>query len=247
MKITVDMWATDLHSVNIGIKKQAQHRAKSRQFTQDTDIIGGYQGKYDGYLTIREDPWKAEGKEQRLVMKSFTESMNWKGSLEEMVALGVTRSVATGQGMPVFTVNLANHDHLIMLERVWKPMKLKQIVYSFMFAEDEVLDAYYITEDRLTIGSDWDVFNMHQQRVAKIDGSGFNIGGKWKLTIADDIPVHSKLDEVLVMFAGMLKFEDNVRDRLEKTIDMLKDAPNEKQPVSTEEVYLYDNPRRLKY
>ena len=37
---TVDMWWTDLNDVEIGFFIHSRHRAKSRQFTQDTDVIG---------------------------------------------------------------------------------------------------------------------------------------------------------------------------------------------------------------
>ena len=37
---TVDMWWTDLNDVEIGFFIHSRHRAKSREFTQDSDVIG---------------------------------------------------------------------------------------------------------------------------------------------------------------------------------------------------------------
>ena len=84
----VDLWLTDLNSVEIGILKQTQHRAKSRQFSKDMDVIGQIKedGERKGILAYREGLWKSEDKmQQRLVIKLFSEKMNWRGTLDMML------------------------------------------------------------------------------------------------------------------------------------------------------------------
>ena len=82
---TVDMWWTDLHDVEIGFFIHSRHRAKSREFTQDADMIGEVLegGERTGLISYREGLWKSEHPgEKRLVLKLFTPSMNWRASME---------------------------------------------------------------------------------------------------------------------------------------------------------------------
>ena len=75
---TVDMWWTDLNDVEIGFFIHSRHRAKSREFTQDSDVIGEVLegGQRAGLISYREGLWKSENPgEKRLVLKLFTPSM----------------------------------------------------------------------------------------------------------------------------------------------------------------------------
>jgi hypothetical protein len=246
-EIEVDLWKTGVHKVEIGIKKQAEYKSKSRQYTSDTDIIGEYKSDFDGYVTVRTTPWEADKPEQRLVIKTFTQSMNWKGTLEEMVALGQTRTLAAGEGMPVFTLNLSNLDRLVQVERIFKPKSLNKAMFSLMFIDDDQYLPYHIEANRLTLGSDWTVKNHHDEKVADIDGSKFNIGGKWKIKMEDDVEVHPALDETLVLFCAFLRYEESVRKRLEENAKKMEGSKEFEIKISDEELYLYDNPRRMKY
>ncbi|MHA2503348.1 MAG: hypothetical protein ACXAE3_10810 [Candidatus Kariarchaeaceae archaeon] len=250
-EITVDLWKTGMHSVEVGIKKQAEHRAKSRQFTSDSDLIGEYdykEGKSKGYLSIRNDPWKAEPTKQRLILKMFTESMNWKGTLEEIVAVGLSRTLAVGGGMPAFSVNLTNHDSLIRVEKMFKPKSFNKPMYVFMIAENNTLHSYRIESERMSVGSDWKVFDKYGHKVAEIDGAALNVGGKWKIKIEDKFPLHPIFDEMLILFSGLARYVDDIGSRLEKVADMLdeKDS-NTDLVIDSDEIGLYNNPRRMKY
>src|SRR5262245_38211742 len=59
-KYTVDLWWTDLNSVEIGFFKHSRHRAKSRQFSKDSDVIGAVDvnGERKGILTYRRGLWE---------------------------------------------------------------------------------------------------------------------------------------------------------------------------------------------
>ena len=60
-EIVVDLWKTGAHGIEIGLKQDEQHRAKSRQFSKGTDIIGEYkEGDKKGYVTYRTGPWDDE-------------------------------------------------------------------------------------------------------------------------------------------------------------------------------------------
>src|SRR3974390_2951602 len=82
---TVDLWWTGLNDVEVGFFVHSRHRAKSRQFTQDSDVLGEVLegGERTGLITYREGLWKSENPgEKRLVLKLFTPSMTFKGSME---------------------------------------------------------------------------------------------------------------------------------------------------------------------
>jgi len=173
-EIVVDIWKTGAHKAEMGHKKLQEYRAKSNQFTADSDIIGKIDGDSEGYLTIRKKPWEAGKAEQRLILKYFTQKMSYKGTLEEMIGLSHSRTIASGNPLQVCAINLSNHDNLIMLERITRWKGKKKELFTFMMIDEGKLLSYRIEADRFTLGSDWDVYNHHDQKVAKIDGAAFN-------------------------------------------------------------------------
>src|SRR3974377_1194664 len=105
---TVDMWWTDLHDVEIGFFIHSRHRAKSREFTQDADVIGEVieGGERKALITYREGLWKSENPgEKRLVLKLFTPSMNWRASMDMLVGRSVQLSTGAG-GFPVIAYSI---------------------------------------------------------------------------------------------------------------------------------------------
>ncbi len=58
---TVDMWWSDLNDVEVGIFVKSRMRARSRQMTADSDVIGEVRenGERTGLLTYRESLWKS--------------------------------------------------------------------------------------------------------------------------------------------------------------------------------------------
>ena len=77
----VDLWVTNLNTTEIGIYQHSRHRAKSRQFTKDMDIYGAVKenGEKTGLIGYRKELWKSNnGMDKRLVIKQFTDEMNWR-------------------------------------------------------------------------------------------------------------------------------------------------------------------------
>ncbi len=64
-----------------------EYNSKSRQFTSDSDIIGEVKNRTEGYLTVRTSPLEDLENEQKVVIKYFTKSMNWKASMEELISM----------------------------------------------------------------------------------------------------------------------------------------------------------------
>jgi hypothetical protein len=68
-EFTVDVWITNLNSVEFGIFKHSRNRAKSRQFTLDMDVFAEVieNGQRTGLIAYREELWKKkQGMDRRL-------------------------------------------------------------------------------------------------------------------------------------------------------------------------------------
>ncbi len=77
-EFNVDVWITNLNSVEFGFWKRDRNKGKSRQFTSDMDIFAEVteNGERTGLLGYREELWKQKtGMDKRLVFKLFNESL----------------------------------------------------------------------------------------------------------------------------------------------------------------------------
>ena len=248
-EIVLDLWKTDAHKINMGIKREKEHQAKSRQFTKDTKIIGNVKenDEESGYATFREDPWELPYPDKKIVIKIFGERMNWRGSLEEISARGIPQSIAANRGLPVFLLNLTGNKHVIYLEKVQKEGSMGKNIYAFTLINSKTKEMfpYTIQEDRLSLGSDWDVLDMTEEKIAKIDGAAFNVGGKFTIKLDTKNPFYyTKLKDVILLFAILLRFLEDVEDKLK---DVIKELKANKKPIkiTAKEAMLYLNPRRV--
>lgn len=241
-KIEVDMWKTSLHGKEIGIKKKEQYMAKARQFTRGMDIIGELKedGKSIGNVAYREDI-----KDERLVIKLFTESMNWYGTLEEAVGRSLTQSLVYRQKFASFFLILPRYKYMLKLEKNLGGIGRKE-TYSFAFFNEEGnVKSFMIEQKRFSFGDDWVIKDATGQKVADIDGKKFDIGGQWNVRV-----YHKKLAKEhefvtpLLLFAGMRKFEGNVEKRIGKLLKNVK--AGKIVDLQKEELTLYENPRSLK-
>ena len=120
-----DLYVTSMHGDEIGIRQVEQWRSKSRQFTQDADIIGRIAEaelksgekhlpsmEKAGFIILRQSVWNNEKDERarRLVVKLFSESGRWLASIEEMVAEECTISYATDEPLLTFAVLVAGKE-----------------------------------------------------------------------------------------------------------------------------------------
>ena len=84
----VDIWITNFNRVEFGIYKRSRNRAKSRQFTSDMDMFAEVLegGERTGLIGYREELWeKAQGMDKRLVFKLFSETLNWRATMDLMI------------------------------------------------------------------------------------------------------------------------------------------------------------------
>ena len=102
-EFTVNLWATDINDVEIGIMPATKARAKSRQFTKDMDVVGEVTegGERTGIVAYREALWEEnDGMDKRLVIKLFSASMNWKGTMDLLIGRSLQLTHGAGK-LPV--------------------------------------------------------------------------------------------------------------------------------------------------
>lgn len=248
MKINVDLWKTGLHGAEIGVRQLEQHRSKSRQFTKDSDIFGRIKenGKEAGYVVYRKDPWNAKLENQRLIVKIFSESMTWKGTLEELLGPGLAHTLAVNQAMPVFMANVPKHDPLIRIEKVARIRSVRKKIYGFeILREGKSLEFYKVDAARFSFGKDWNVIDHRGVKIAHIDGKILDIGGRYEIKFSKDYEPSPPLEDVLVMFAASQRFLGDVEKRLKKVAKGVKKGKY-KIDLDGEEAALYNNPRRMR-
>ena len=244
----VDLWLTDLNTVEVGILKQTQHRAKSRQFSKDMDVIGQIkeEGERKGIVAYREGLWKHEDQMQkRLVIKLFTDKMNWRGTMDMMLGRSLQQSHGAG-GFPVvsYAINISGHDQLIQLERSARQWPWTPERYSFVILTDEGPKLYKLRRKILCMGLDYILYDEHNRKIGLLDGKVITLGGAWKVRV-DGAHASKELDVILQLFCAMLRFNDDARRHiLQLSRAIRKDKINPK--LTAQETDLYMNPRRTR-
>ena len=245
----VNVWITDFNSVEFGIYKHQRNKAKSRQFTQDMDIYAEVKenGQRTGLLAFRRQLWtKQEGFERRLVLKLFGEKLNWRGTMDLMLARSVQETVGA-RGLPVqtFAINTNDHDQVVYLSRSaykWPGMPEH---FSFFLMEGEQLRFFRLRQDLYTsIGRDYTLLDAMGNKVAVLDGKLLSLGGKWKCKVLRQ-HADKQLMTVLKMFVGMLVFNGACRrhvSRLARDVSRGMAVPK----LQRQEADLYMNPRRVR-
>ena len=247
-EFTVDVWITNFNSIEFGIYKRSRNRAKSRQFSSDMDIFAEVieNGGRAGLLGYREDLWtKNTGMDKRLVFKLFTESLNWRATMDLMVGRSLQLTLGA-QGLPVtcFSINTGDHDNMVYLERSAHKWPLLPENFSFFLLEDGKPQFFRLRRDYIDLGGDYTLFNQHNQPVGYLDGKVFSIGGKWKGRVKAE-HADPRLMMVLKLFCGMLIFNDDARRHmraLAREVAAGKYTPK----LEKQEADLYMNPRRVR-
>src|SRR5262249_40729213 len=231
-----------------GIYKRSRNRAKSRQFTSDTDIFAEVieGSERTGLLGYREDLWrKNTGMDKRLVFKLFSESLNWRATMDLMLGRSLQLTLGAG-GLPVtcFSLNTGDHDNMVYLERSAAKWPLGPENFSFFLLEDGKPEFFRLRRDVIDFGGDYTLFNHRNQPVGRLDGKVFSIGGKWLGRVQRPYAA-PRLMMVLKLFCGMLIFNDEARRHMRTLArDVLAGAYTPK--LEKQEADLYMNPRRVR-
>ncbi|MGQ4892172.1 MAG: hypothetical protein ACP6IP_06750 [Candidatus Njordarchaeia archaeon] len=248
VKITVDIWKTGLHGVEVGIKKKEEHRAKSRKFTRDMDIFGEVklkEGKKEekyGYVAYRKELWEKEDLfEKRIDIRLFTDTMDWLGTIEENIAKSIVLTLVNDTPSHAFAVTLRDTRVMYQIESIRARFMSGDVFYLTYIDEDNHLRGLILKSKRMTIGSDWEILDaLTEKKIMKVDGKVLDFGGRWEI---ESKKLNDKnLMNIIILFAASLKFYDDLKERTEKLIKNLKKGKKWVK-LDKSEVSLFYNPR----
>lgn len=247
-RFAVDVWITNLNSVEFGIYKRTRNKAKSRQFSSDMDIFAEVieNGQRTALLGYREDLWKKQtGFDRRLVFKLFGEKLNWRATMDLMLGRSVQETIGA-RGLPVtsFAINTNDHEQVVYLQRSANHWFGMPEHFSFFLIEDGKLRFYRLKQDLISIGQDYSVYDAAGKRIGVLDGRVFSLGGFWSCKVRKE---HSdpRLLTVLKLFVGMLSFNKPCRRHVSQ---LARDvgAGRVEPKLQRQEADLYMNPRRVR-
>ena len=247
-RFDVNVWLTDLNSVEFGIYQHARNKAKSRQFTSDMDIYAEVveNGERTGLIGYRKELWqKSAGMERRLVMKLFNESLNWRASMDLMVARSLQQTLAA-RGEPVvsYAMNIGDHEYVVHLERSANKWPLLPEYFGFFLMDEGKPRFYKLRRALINLGGDYALLDERDKVVARISGRLFTLTGYWKCAVRAE-HASARLVMVLQMFCGMLPFNRGARRQIRDLYYQVthgKFAPK----LQRQESDLYMNPRRVR-
>jgi hypothetical protein len=244
----VDVWITNFNSIEFGLYKRSRNRAKSRQFTSDMDIFAEVieNGERTGLLGYREDLWKKNtGMDKRLVFKLFSDSLNWRATMDLMLGRSLQLTLGA-HGLPVtcFSLNTGDHDHMVYLERSAHKWPFMPENFSFFLMENGRPAFFRLRRDFFAFGGDYTLYDQHNEVAGMLDGKVFSIGGKWKGRVRPDY-ADQRMLMVLKLFCGMLIFNAEARRHMRTLARDIEHGRYEPK-LEKQEADLYMNPRRVR-
>ena len=244
----VDIWITDFNFTEFGIYKRQRNRAKSRQFTSDMDIFAEVieGGERVGLIGYREEQWEGEkGLDKRLVFKLFNETLNWRATMDLMIARSLQQTIAA-RGLPVMTYSINTHEDnfIVYLERSSNKWPLMPENFGFFIMNDGVPEFYRLKRDFINLGGDYTLYDQHDQKIGHLDGKVFSIGGKWKGKVRREY-ADRRLLTVLQMFSALQVFNADCRRHMRRLWKEVRRGKVEPK-IERQEADLYMNPRRIR-
>jgi hypothetical protein len=248
VRFKVDVWLTDLNPTEFGIYRRSRNRAKSRQFTTDMDIFAEVieNGARTGLIGYREDLWKnGSGLDKRLVFKLFGENLNWRATMDLMLARSLQQTIGA-RGLPVtaFSINTNDHDQMVHLERSANKWWGLAEHFSFFLMEDGKLQFYRLKQDLISIGMNYSLYDSAGRRIGLLDGKVLTLAGLWDCSVRSE-HADSRLLTVLKLFAGMLVFNKSCRRHVARLARDIASGRVEAK-LQRQEADLYLNPRRVR-
>ncbi len=244
----VDVWITPFNSIEFGPWKRQRNRGKSRQFTTDMDVFAEVieNGERTGVLGYRKELWNdATGMDKRLVFKLFSDTLNWRASMDLLLARSIQQTIGA-RGLPVTTyaINTADDDYVISLERSANKWPLCPEHFSFFIMDAGVPKFYRFRRDIINLGGDYSLIDEHGETVGYIDGAVFTIGGRWSCSVRGD-HADPRVLMVMKLFTGMIVFNGETRRHVRHIAREIK-AGRLTPDLQRQESDLYMNPRRVR-
>lgn len=259
--LSQDLYSTDLHSDEFGVRQQEVWRSKSRQFTKDAEIIGKIvERRFDekierlsnpekvGFLTLRSSLLKGELNEasKRLVVKLFSDSGGWLATIEEMVAESYALSYATDEPMLTFLVIVDDVEIMTYIRQVQRSGFSTETYSFYILGPNNTFEVFRIEGKRGTLGDDFKVIRLNGgEEVAAIDSKFGDIGGEFVVEIKDPVLANNNwFCRVLQCFSSVIRFREEAHKRHEHFIKQWEKGKVE--PLQHRyEISLLANPRKL--
>jgi hypothetical protein len=245
---TVNVWLTNFNRFEFGFWKTERNKGKSRQFTSDMDIYAEIieNGESTGVIGYRKELWKdAEGMEKRLVLKLFSDTLNWRASMDMMVGRSLQQTLGA-HGLPVtcYSINTTDDDFIIYLERSAHKWPLLPESFSFFLMGEDGPRFYELRRDLINLGGDYTLYDQTGDAVGHVDGALLTLGGKWSCTVRGD-HADSRLMSVMKLFAGSVVFNGQARRHIKRIAQDVR-AGRVQPAIQRQETDLYQNPRRVR-
>jgi hypothetical protein len=266
-EIVVNLWRTSLHGAEIGLKKEIERAARSRQFTKEMEeqgditfkdrdrkeIIGLNLGFFntDGDSPLGKKYGKDADKNRRIVVKTFSALTEgggggrWTGSIEQSLTESLVLSAGERDPLPAFIVNIPGYDFLIRIVRA-HTMTGARYVFPLIDEDTNETRIFEISAARMTLGSDFKVKEVATgKKVADIDGKMLDLGGKWEIKLRDkELYGNRVFRRILILFACATKWLPEANETLEKLLKAIKKGYN--FDPTGHEISLFRNPRRAR-
>jgi hypothetical protein len=248
LEFSVNVWLTPFNRFEFGPWRHQRNKGKSRQFTSDMDIFAEVieNGETSGVIGYRKELWKDQsGTEKRLVCKLFSESLNWRASLDMMVGRSLQQTLGA-RGVPVtsYAINSADDDFLVILERSANKWPLLPENYSFFYMDGNSPRFYRLKRNLIDIGGDYKLIAPSGERVGFIDGALFTIGGHWSCGVRAD-HADPRVLTVMKLFASLISFKGEATRHIKRLARDLKHGRLD-PTIKRQEADLYLNPRRIR-
>jgi hypothetical protein len=259
--LSQDLYATDMHGEEIGIRQDELWRSKSRQFSSDAEIIGQVKEtdrddpdkaladkEKTGFIIRRESLWsKRDDKlERRLVAKLFTNSGGWFATIEEMVAEELANSYASDEPLMSFSVITDDNEYLTHIRQMKRGRITTENFGFFILGPDNSFQVFRIEGIRASAGDDYRVISLSEnQEVARIDSKFGDIGGEFEVLVKDPVLANNRwFCRVLQCFSVVIKHRMDIKSKIDEILKSWRDGKRVIQQHRYE-VSLLGNPRKL--
>jgi hypothetical protein len=252
---------TGLHGDEIGVRQQEQWRSRSRQFTKDSDIIGRISEaklksgekklpdlEKSGFMVLRQSMWNNAPNEmsKRFVVKMFSESGSWIGTIEEMVADEIASSHAMDEAQLTFAVLTSENEVVTYIREMYRGSMSTEVYGFFLPGPNNSFEAFKIEGKRVSAGDDFKVVLLsHDTEVAEIDSKFGDIGGEFVVKIKDKILADNEwFCRILQAFSIAIRYRIEIKERLKENLNRWK-KKGEGPAQHRYELSLLANPRKL--
>ncbi len=230
--LSQDLYATDMHGDEMGVRQDEMWRAKSRQYSRDAEIIGKISEaqrphhkekmpdlEKTGFIIIRQSLWNtSDPLDKRLVIKLFSNAGGWISTLEEMVAEEFSFSYAAGLPLTSFCVITRESEVVTYVRQVHRGSLGMENFVFYILGPENTFESFRIERKRVSAGIDYNILRLNGgQKVAEVDSKLGDIGGEFVVKVLDPVLADNEwFCRVLQSFAVMCRYRDQIKNKIDR-------------------------------